>query len=395
MESLWKMATDLVTMGVAFLLYVRLIPLRRDTRFSRAVLATGLALVLAGYCCAAYGWEISHMTAAVAVLSGPCAVLLFSLARYRDSRFVLCICFANTCSMILGVTGWAVGEFTGGGAGVAFASALTAAALLTASGWKPVGGVLELLANAKARWRSMAAAALAIYFALAFTGIYPSPLTLRPEYLPGWLSVAVGACLCYAVFVQSVNKTRKIEQQNQRLLEEQHYITLAYTDALTGLSNRAAWMEQMNLLDREPAEDRRCCIVADCDKFKDINDTYGHQVGDEMLCRMAQALRETFHGDGEWVFRLGGDEFCVLTQGYATEETRLRVDELQMLLRKTQDETGIPLAASAGVACARPGEYMEDVFFRADREMYAAKQNRRSAAGPLTPRLDKEEVFGL
>lgn len=385
MEIFWKASTDFVTIGLAFAVYVRLIPLRRDTHLAHVTLVLGLAVILAGYYVAAYGWGMTPMVAAVAALNGPCAVLLLSFAKYRDSRFVLCFCFANTYSIILAVTGRAVGKFTGGGVSVTFAVILAVGGILFASAWDAVGRIQELLVSAKATWRSMAAAALMVYAALAFTAVYPAPLTARPEYLPGWLAVAAGACLCYVVFVQSVNKTQRIEQQNERLVAEQHYIVLAYTDALTGLSNRAAWMEKINLLDREPEEVCKCCVVADCDRFKDINDTYGHQVGDEMLCRMAQALQKVFHRDGEWVFRLGGDEFCVLARGCEMEQIRRKAGELHAVLRQTQAETGIPLKASVGVACAQTGEYMEDVFARADREMYAAKQNRRSMAGEFAP----------
>lgn len=101
-----------------------------------------------------------------------------------------------------------------------------------------------------------------------------------------------------------------------------HLKTIAYTDNLTSLGNRNALNDHFAALLASSGQNNKtfACMMIDLNKFKDINDTYGHLVGDEMLTIIGARLKEAFKNTGYFVGRLGGDEFIVLADyQHATE----------------------------------------------------------------------------
>ena len=154
----------------------------------------------------------------------------------------------------------------------------------------------------------------------------------------------------------------------------------AHHDALTGLPNRIAfreWIEET--IDAQPSE-RLAVLIIDLDSFKEVNDTLGHQMGDRLLCRVADRLAEQF-GDEASVARLGGDEFAIgvsVESGYDCAALGAQVGEafsdpihLDGLL--------FPATASAGAASyPDDGENVDMLLQRADVAMYLAKEQRTS-----------------
>lgn len=158
----------------------------------------------------------------------------------------------------------------------------------------------------------------------------------------------------------------------------------ARRDSLTGLQNRQALEEA---LAREVSLAHRhghplSLMMVDMDRFKTINDTHGHRVGDEALCRLTALLRENCRA-GDLVFRFAGDEFVVLMAHTAAAGA---VRSGQRLLRRVAqqtvpiDEEGgqLRLRASAGVAELVPEESGEALFHRADLALLRAKRRGRN-----------------
>ena len=146
----------------------------------------------------------------------------------------------------------------------------------------------------------------------------------------------------------------------------------ARTDPLTGLLNRRAFTSQVGaILSRPHAV---TLVVIDVQDFKGINDTHGHQVGDEVLHGLGTALVTLAAGNGH-VFRLGGDEFAALLPG-SLDAAQGRV---QAFLRDVQTRAwptpGAPYV-NAGLAEALPDDTLTDWVRRADHRMYAAKRQR-------------------
>jgi len=147
------------------------------------------------------------------------------------------------------------------------------------------------------------------------------------------------------------------------------------TDALTGLKNRRF----MDNLIRKWLEDEQefSAIMIDIDKFKLVNDTYGHQVGDEVLQFLSALMIETVASEG-LPLRLGGEEFLILLPNRDLEKAKNIAETLRQRIEETNSPTGKPITISAGI-----GEYLDDENYldflqRIDLALYTAKSNGRN-----------------
>jgi len=166
------------------------------------------------------------------------------------------------------------------------------------------------------------------------------------------------------------------------------------TDGLTRLLNRRAFEEKAENKTREASESGLplTLLVCDIDRFKRINDTYGHAAGDIVIQRFALALRDASR-KSDIAGRIGGEEFCLLLP---TANTDLGLLLAQSIRTSFESETYEELAdretltASFGVAEMRRGESYSELFARADAALYRAKENGRDrvemAEGRKRPR---------
>jgi len=153
---------------------------------------------------------------------------------------------------------------------------------------------------------------------------------------------------------------------------------LAWTDGLTGLANRRAFDRQLEAELRRAVRLRYplAVLMVDLDGFKRLNDTAGHQAGDQALVRVAAALQKTAR-DTDFVARLGGDEFAVIQPGSEPAAalvvgTRLR-SAVEALGIVADPQTARLLTASVGVAELQAGQAADAVVAAADAALYQAK----------------------
>ena len=154
-------------------------------------------------------------------------------------------------------------------------------------------------------------------------------------------------------------------------------IQLAMEDALTGLGNRRYFDEQLKRAMHQANRHQTHVglIVIDLDKFKPINDTYGHKVGDKVLNHFAKALESSIR-DSDSAFRFGGDEFAIIVE--QASELSLELIECRIKQALTSD----PVLAQYGVACSLGSTFMnradnEHSFFeRADEALYQRKTHK-------------------
>ncbi len=166
------------------------------------------------------------------------------------------------------------------------------------------------------------------------------------------------------------------------MLEERMQVVTAQSrfDPLTGLYNRAAWEEQLSLIEAQPTE-AIAIAVLDLDGFKRINDAEGHAAGDAALAAFGAYCRQAFGAD-DYVARYGGDEFAVLLAAPDRDHAVQHVERLLDFVRRASDSPEncghVPFTASAGLALHREGENPREQLARADAALYAAKRSGRN-----------------
>ena len=178
------------------------------------------------------------------------------------------------------------------------------------------------------------------------------------------------------MLARDITERKKMEQQLK--YSSQH-------DALTGLQNRAAFEYHRERLDQEgpfPVS----VIMADLDGLKEINDCFGHEVGDQLITAAAALLVVPFRTQ-DIVARLGGDEFVVLLPGMKAEVAAAKIAWLRAKIAAAQKEPGKPAVSfSLGMAVASGPGQLTDTIAQADQQMYADKFAKRELPeGALPP----------
>ena len=171
---------------------------------------------------------------------------------------------------------------------------------------------------------------------------------------------------------------------------------LASVDSLTGLANRGRMRAMLDEALANSASRKEGCglLMIDLDRFKQVNDTLGHPIGDLLLKEVAQRLAAVVGSDGQ-VGRLGGDEFEVLLPG-VDEEGRLAALAERIIGKLTAPYTirshPIAVGASIGIAISRPGRTLADALIKeADLALYAAKGAGRGTYRFFEPEMHAEE----
>ena len=188
-----------------------------------------------------------------------------------------------------------------------------------------------------------------------------------PESPRGWITEVVGGIVIGALVT--------MVRRNQRALE-----TLARTDGLTGLCNRRAFE---TAVESECARARRSgaalsIVYLDIDRFKRINDRFGHAAGDQVLRQVAHAIRASARSHVDAGFRLGGDEFALLLPGSTKEQAKGVVDRMRDYCAGHDSRWAAgALDVSAGIVEFQADEAPGELLRRSDAAMYRQKQARR------------------
>ncbi len=161
-------------------------------------------------------------------------------------------------------------------------------------------------------------------------------------------------------------------------------------DPLTGAASRSFLTEQARLeLRRSSPTQSSCLIVIDLDNFKEINDKFGHPVGDKALIALTKTLRHGTRGT-DIVARFGGDEFVVLLPGTDLNLAKEMLASLLGEIREIASINGHRITCSAGLAEAKAGEQFEEWFQRADDALFKAKRAGRDQWHLAKPSLSTQ-----
>lgn len=160
---------------------------------------------------------------------------------------------------------------------------------------------------------------------------------------------------------------------------EQSLKRLAMTDPLTGIANRRAFMEALErCLLHSPGQG--ALIAIDLDHFKQVNDSYGHAAGDEVLIELARLMQQSLRSSTDLAGRTGGEEFYILLQDASVEGAKRLAERLRSALEQRVIKAGshcIRVTLSAGIASMATGD-SKTVMEKADRALYRAKELGRN-----------------
>ncbi len=185
--------------------------------------------------------------------------------------------------------------------------------------------------------------------------------------------------------LRRLEKLARISDRYQNSLRElsEALKETALHDPLTGLGNRRFLMERLRE-ETERANRKNTpygLAILDVDRFKSINDRYGHEAGDKALCAISEAIQNSLR-EYDICGRWGGEEFLILLPDtplehglQVIERVRLNIDALQVQL---QDNESPPLSASLGLTLYRSGETFSDTINRADHALLEAKDTGRN-----------------
>lgn len=218
----------------------------------------------------------------------------------------------------------------------------------------------------------LVAVLLIMFFAMVFL---TSRLVIRPmmaaiSYIRRQEELPLDGSYELRFLAETYNRIFRQNRENQDKLSYE-----AEHDALTGLYNRSAF-EKLRSMSRRRSS---ALLLVDVDKFKTVNDTYGHDVGDRVLQKVASILRSSFRAEDR-IFRIGGDEFAIIMTHAGQELADLVERKIRDANRRLQNpEDGLPpVSLSVGVAFGDRPDPTEDIYKDADTALYQVKNSTRA-----------------
>ena len=221
--------------------------------------------------------------------------------------------------------------------------------------------------SSRARFEGTSVLVIPTGFALAAVAVL---VIAAGRHLP-----PVAVALAAATVVVAIARTTLTFLEVQRLAESR---LQARTDDLTGLINRRGFYERLAHTVTETDAVAAAVLVVDLDRFKEVNDSLGHHVGDELLTLVGRRLAEVIRG-GDTLARLGGDEFAVLLRGADARAAWAAAERLRASLVPPFEVGGVTVHMDASVGIAVWPDHaatVAELLQRADIAMYAAKAER-------------------
>ena len=206
---------------------------------------------------------------------------------------------------------------------------------------------------------------------LVITILIVRPLSVYMKCIRDKMRLETTGAYEFKYFAMTYNDIYELNAANQAMLMHK-----ANHDPLTGIMNRGAFESLKDLLKQSAVP--MALILVDVDRFKGINDTYGHEVGDKVLMKVGHLLQNYFRSD-DYPARIGGDEFVVILNDFTEVNRKIIGHKLALITKELEDTSdGLPLVTlSVGVAFSKKG-YSDGLFNDADKALYAVKEAGRN-----------------
>lgn len=202
------------------------------------------------------------------------------------------------------------------------------------------------------------------------------------------LSALITLDMNLAVEAYHYTEVSHLRDTVENLLDEHDQLKhQAHYDALTGLYNHERIKLHLDsALSDLPNDFALCVLMADLDHFKQVNDNYGHLMGDAVLRGISSRLRATMRGF-DYIGRYGGEEFLIILQNTDLEEGREIAERLRFQVEQSpfhHNNTSLPITVSLGLTHYHPGDTSETIIQRADKALYQAKAAGRNRVAVIS-----------
>lgn len=200
--------------------------------------------------------------------------------------------------------------------------------------------------------------------------LHPKNINIADSILPVGVLVFIFTMLASYIY--------RLVQVFHANAEKQVLVQLAYTDALTHIGNRAKCEEVFH--EHDTTESTATIINFDLNHFKEVNDTFGHAIGDEVLVEFAKLLQNTYEKDG-FIGRMGGDEFIVVLDSYDEDYVQKTIADLMSAIHTFNQTSGKPYQISVACGyCSNKGRTdcsLWKIYEESDKKMYHDKEAHR------------------
>ena len=230
-------------------------------------------------------------------------------------------------------------------------------------------------------------ALVALYTALIFAGAYLPPFEYESAFMRGFdfaIAFAVTAIMAIMIATIIIIAIRVEERKARKLMEElqhknQELETLSTIDPLTGCYNRRYLYDHCKDMVKRYIENDIpiSLMMIDIDHFKKINDTYGHDVGDDILRILKQTVRSTIRLH-DLIIRYGGEEFIVILPGCGEAIGREIAERIRANIEGCKTRENVKFTVSIGFAVLDKHDDLDKLINRADVHMYMAKNRGRN-----------------
>ena len=206
---------------------------------------------------------------------------------------------------------------------------------------------------------------------LVITMLIVKPLSVYMQCIRDKMRLETTGAYEFKYFAMTYNDIYELNEANKAMLMHK-----ATHDPLTGIMNRGAFDSMKDFL--KQSSKPMALLLVDIDHFKSVNDTYGHEMGDRVLQKVGQLLKQSFRSE-DYAARIGGDEFVVLLNDFKEEHRSVISLKLGKMLEQLQETSdGLPqVTLSVGVAFSKQG-YSDTIFNQADKALYAVKEAGRN-----------------
>ena len=185
----------------------------------------------------------------------------------------------------------------------------------------------------------------------------------------------VNRCLCIWYNSKKHHKWREFYEQVQEKANIDIYARMAYMDTMTGLGNRTAFLEENKSNAIFPG--MISYIMMDANNLKTINDTLGHNKGDELIITIAKCMRKAVGHNGQ-CYRIGGDEFVIILKNKTAAETEEIINKVRCEIEFADKQSDITISVAIGyVWTDTEQKNLEDLMQHADDEMYKDKKKTK------------------